>query len=250
MRAGIARYALIFFLIPTALLAACGDNMDPGVEPEPDAMEPDAPPPPPPPGCNPAAVLPLNYRPIPKIATTLLTVTTTAGVTSGTADATAGGIAMAAENPYLYLDLKAGTKVDLNDLDARTSSAWDIGLKRSSIRLNSGDSGTGNRKSAPVAAVSLAEVTTGPADGYQIDDYTTADCKMVTIPGGEPMSAFGEWYEYDLQTNKVKPKAEVHVIQRADGSRTAFRVTGYYDPAMPSRGAVYSVEWKQLSGAP
>jgi hypothetical protein len=242
MRSEVARCSLILF----ALLAACGDGDDPDVMPDagmPDAT-PDAPP-----GCNPATVLPSNYRPIAKVAITLLTVTTTAGVTSGTADATAGGVSMAADNPYLYLDLKTGVKVDLNDLDARTSSSWDIGLKRSSLRLNGGDSGTGNRKSAPVAAATLAEVTAGPADGYKTDDYTSADCEIVTIPGGEPMSAFGEWYDYDLQTNKVVPKPEVHVIQRADGSRTAFRISAYYDPAMPARGAVYSVEWKQLPGA-
>lgn len=237
MRAGLVRYSLISL----ALLAGCSDGDDPEI---PDAALPDAPL-----SCNPATVLPNNYRPIAKVATTLLTVTTTDGVTSGTADATAGGINVAADNPYLYLDLKTGVKVDINDLEARTSGAWDIGLKRSSLRLNSGDSGTGNRKSSPVAAATLAEVTAGPADGYKTDDYTTEDCKIVTIPGGEPMSAFGEWYEYDLQTNKVKPKAEVHVIQRTDGSRTAFRITAYYDPAMPARGAVYSVEWKQLPGA-
>lgn len=238
MSPGLARCSLILL----ALLIGCGDGDDPEVTP--DAAMPDAPQ-----GCNPATVLPSSYRPVAKVATTLLTVTTTDGVTSGTVDATAGGISMAADNPYLYLDLKTGVKVDINDLEARTSSAWDLGLKRSSLRLNSGDSGTGNRKSVPVAATTLAEVTAGPATGYVTDDYTTADCMIVTIPGGEPMSAFGEWYEYDLQTNKVKPKGEVHVIQRADGSRTAFHITSYYDPAMPSRGAVYSVEWKQLPGA-
>jgi hypothetical protein len=201
-------------------------------------------------GCSPPSVLPANYRLIDKVATTLLTVTTTAGVTSGTADATAGGIGMASENPYLYLDLKNGVKVEVNDVQARTSTAWDIGLKRSSLRLNGGDSGAGGRKSVPVAAATLAEVMAGPADGYLTDDYTTEDCKLVTIPAGEPMSAFGFWYNYDQDNgNRVTPKPEVHVIQRPDGSRTALRIVGYYDPTNPVRGAVYSLEWKQLPGA-
>lgn len=203
-----------------------------------------------PPVCNPASVLPANYRLIDKVATTLLTVTTTGGVTSGIADATAGGINMASENPYLYLDLKNGVKVDINDVQARTSTAWDIALKRSSPRLNGGDSGAGGRKSVPVPATTLAEVTAGPASGYIEDDFTTADCKIVTIPAGEPNSAFGFWYNYDqANNNRVIPKPEVHVIQRPDGSRTALRFVGYYDPTNPVRGAVYSLEWKQLPGA-
>jgi hypothetical protein len=66
------------------------------------------------------------------------------------------------------------------------------------------------------------------------------------LPGGEPKSAFGEWYNYDEQTHAVSPKSEVYVLERNDGSRTAFRISSYYDPAMPMRGALYSVEWKQL----
>jgi HmuY protein len=235
-------YIVIFLLS----LAAC-DSADAefAADAGMDAEVPD-----PPPGCNPAALLPSNYRPIAKVATTLLTVTTITGVTSGTADASAGGLAMSADNPYLYLDLKTGVKVGLNDLDARTSTDWDVALKRSSLRLNSGDSGVGNRKSAAVAATTLSEVTDGPSDGYQVDIFATADCTLLTIPGGEPMSAFGEWYNYDTETNRVVPKPEVHVIQRPDRSRTAFRIAAYYDPQMPMRGAVYSVEWKQLPEAP
>ncbi len=232
------------------LLAACGDNSEP-FENEPDAM-PDSPIVDGPPSnvCNPALALPTLYRPIPKVATTPLAVTTTAGVTSGTADATAGGFTMAAENPYIYLDLKNGVKVEVNDVEARSSMAWDIAFKRSSLRLNGGDGGPGNRKSAAVAATTLAEVTAGPADGYVSDDFTTADCKYVSLPAGEPMSAFGEWYFYEAQTSRVTPKAEVYVIQRPDGSRTAFRMTSYYDLTVtPARSAVYSVEWKQLPGA-
>src|SRR6187549_371504 len=105
MRAGLARYSLISL----AFLAGCSDGDDPET---PDAGMPDAPL-----GCNPATVLPNTYRPSAKVATTLLTVTTTDAVTSGTADATAGGISMAADNPYLYLDLKTGVKVDINDLE-------------------------------------------------------------------------------------------------------------------------------------
>lgn len=198
--------------------------------------------------CDPATVLPGNYRLIATVSAGAVQVTTTAGVTSGTIDATAGGLPASADNPYIYVDLRTGAKVEVSDIDARSSTAWDIALKRSSLRLNSGDSGAGNRTLAVVAAASLADVSAAPADGYTTDDFTTAACALDSIPGGEPRSAFGEWYGYDEATHAVTPKPEVYVIQRNDGSRTALRLTTYYgDPKSPTRGAFYAVEWKQLT---
>jgi hypothetical protein len=199
-------------------------------------------------GCDPLTALPSNYRPIPNVSAGMIQVTTTGGVTAGTVDATAGGITMSAENPYIYLDLRAGTKAALNDLDARSSMAWDVALKRASLRVNGGDSGNGGRKIAVVQAATLGAVTAAPASGYSADDFTDASCMpAATLPGGEPLSAFGEWYNYDQQTHVVTPKTEVYVVERADGSHSALRVVTYYgDNANPMRGAFYRVEWKQL----
>ena len=215
------------------LLVACSNNAD---APGPDAA----------PSCDPATVLPSNYRPIAAISAGAVAVTTTAAVTSGTIDATAGGMAAAADNPYIYVDLKAGTKVDVSDLAARTSTAWDIALKRQSIRLNSGDSGSGNRELAIVQAATLAEVTAAPTSGYATDDFTTADCMFDALPAGDPNTVFGQWYAYDDMTHMPTPKPEVYVIKRADGSRTVFRIATYYGDPQMSRGAFYGVEWKQL----
>ncbi len=150
-----------------------------------------------------------------------MTVTTTAGVTSGSIDGTAGGTTMSADNPYIYVDLKTGTRVDVNDLDARASATWDIALKRSSLRVNSGDSGTGNRKLAVVQAQTLAEVTAVPTSGYAVDDFADTSCKLVELLIGEPSSAFGQWYDYNDTTHMVSPKREVYVIERPDGSHGA-----------------------------
>lgn len=199
-------------------------------------------------GCDPATVLPTNYRPIPMVSTGAVQVETSSGMTSGTIDATAGGLANSADRPYIYVDLRNGVKVEVDDLAARTSTTWDIALKRSSLRINGGDSGVGNRQLAIVQATSMGEVTVAPTSGYTTDDFTTDDCMLDSLPGGEPRSAFGEWYDYDPQTHAVSPKSEVYVIERNNGSRTAFRIVTYYgDASMPMRGAFYSVEWKQLS---
>ncbi|MBX3156149.1 MAG: HmuY family protein [Deltaproteobacteria bacterium] len=220
------------------LVGACSGGSDPTPE------DVDAPPTS---TCDPATVLPSNYRPIATVSAGAVTVTTASGVTSGTIDATAGGLAGSPDNPYIYVDLAAGTKVALDDLAARTSTAWDVALKRSSLRVNGGDSGTGGRKLAVVQANDLASVT-APSTGYTEDDFTDADCMLVGLPGGEPASAFGEWYDYDPVMHTVTPKAEVYVIERPGGTRTALRLVTYYgDATNPMRGAYYQVEWKQLA---
>jgi hypothetical protein len=206
-----------------------------------DGAEPDGPG-----GCDPATILPGGYRLIPAVSTGAVSVTTASGVTSGTIDATAGGINNSADNPYVYVDLRTSMKVAINDVEARSSTNWDIALKRSSLRTNSGDSGPGNREVAAVQAATLAEVTAAPTSGYAQDDFATADCTLDSTIIGEPRSAFGDWYNYDEDTHVVTPKAEVYVLQRNNGSRTAFRIKAFYDPASPMRGALYSVEWKQL----
>jgi len=251
-------------LVPVlALLAACGDNA--GRDAPPDAaplptvdaavsidaqVVVDAPvvvPDGPTATCDPTTVLPTNFRPIPLVSTGTVNVASNNNITTGTIDATAGGAFNNADKPYIYVNLATGTRADVTDLESRTSDAWDIALKRSSLRVNGGDSGSGHRTLAVVEAATLAEVTAGPADGYASDDFTTEDCKLASLDGGEPLSAFAQWYNYNDETHIVTPKPQVYVLERADGSRTAFRMFTYYgDPASPTRSAYYKVEWKQL----
>jgi hypothetical protein len=227
-------------------LAACGDNIAPpfvdlSAEDQPDAQLPadDV--------CDPATVLPSNYRLIGEVSTGAVAFAPTATGTAGTIDATAGGLSKAADKPYIYVDLAAGAKVELDDVAARTSTAWDIALKRSSLRINGGDSGIGERTLTTVLAATLDEVAAVPATPFLADDFTTDDCTLDIIPGGEPRSAFGEWYDYNPETHAVSPKAEVYVVARPDGTHAALRVITYNgDVANPMRGAYYSVEWKPL----
>ncbi len=220
-----------------SLVVACDDG-GPDIEPSPDG----------PAGCDPATILPSNYRPIPSVSTGMIENVTMAGpVTAANIDATAGGLMGAPDNPYIYLDLRTGMKVEVNDIDARSSMAWDIALKRASVRLNGGDSGNGGRKLAEVAAADLAAVTSAPANGYVVDDFATEDCTLVSLRAGEPSSSFGEWYDYDEDAHTLTPKGVAYVIERPDGSHTALRIVEYYrNPSMFMGGGYYKVEWKQL----
>jgi hypothetical protein len=115
-------------LVLTIAATGCGGSGDAGA---PDAAG----------TCDPATVLPTSYRLIAKVSTGAVQVTTAGDVTAGTIDATAGGVDNAADNPYVYVDLRNAMKVAINDLDARTNTSWDIALKRSSLRTNGGDTG-------------------------------------------------------------------------------------------------------------
>lgn len=231
-------------------VAACGgghdhDDHDHGVDAPPAAIDAavDAP------GCDVTAALPASYRPIAAVSTGAVTVTTGGGVTAGTIDGTAGGLSGAPDNPYVYVDLVAGARVDITDVESRTSTAWHVAFKRASIKLNGGDSGPGGVSGASVEAATLAEVTAAPAD-LAVDDWATDDCMVSTTVGGEPRTVFGEWYDYDPATHRLTPRAEVWVLKLGSGDGAPvrkLRLTTYYgDVAMPTRGAFYGVEWAAL----
>lgn len=232
---------LLATLLFAATAAACSDDNNPDVTP-------DAPPVDSPAACDPTALLPASYRPIPKTSVGELTVTNVTGaVTTATVDATAGGVMNSIDNPYIYVDLKAGAKVAISDLDARTSTAWDIALKRSSVRANGGDTGAGARQLAVVQAAEIDTVTAVPGSGYTQDEFADDNCSFISGQIGEPMSAFGNWYDYDVDLHTVTAKSEVYVVKRPDGSHTAVEIVTYYrDPATPSGGALYTLKWKQL----
>jgi hypothetical protein len=174
--------------------------------------------------------------------------TNSGGVTSASIDATAGGLAGAADNPYVYVDLAGATKVAVTDTDSYTTASWDLAFKRASIRVDSGDSGPGDVQVAGVAAPTLAAVTPAPpAADFHVDDWATADCGVASTPSGEPLTAFGTWYNYDDATHVLTPMANVYVIKARDGTLYKLRIETYYgDPASPMRGGFYKVEWAPL----
>src|SRR5689334_17062882 len=75
-------------------------------------------------GCEPATALPTEFRPIAEVSAGLINVTNNGGTWSGTIDATAGGLTMAADNPYIYVDLVNGVKVDVDDLGEYSDTTW------------------------------------------------------------------------------------------------------------------------------
>lgn len=179
-------------------------------------------------------------------------VTTTdegSGVKKTVIDATAGGMSAASKNPYVYVSLKDGSRVELDDYSAKTSSAWDLAFKRAVIRVNGGDSGAGQGAVHILASTTLDKVTAVPASAtFKTDDFLDESCQIKTDPVGSIWTAFGGttgmWYTMDTSTMKLSPNSEAYVVRTAAGTFAAVVIDTYYSTAGTS--AMYTIRWKIL----
>lgn len=141
-------------------------------------------------------------------------------------DASAGGFMNAAMNPYIYLDLSAGTRVDVTDPASFDDATWDLGIKRVVFRNNSAHSGGGDGGAVFLANAVFDDVTAADANGAtfvteewfdDMCDYEV-DQTNVIVTSMQP-----GWYDYDGATMQVTPKPGVWLIRGADGT-TTFKV--------------------------
>lgn len=197
------------------------------------------------PACpDPTSVLVNPWRPVDVVSTGAVV---SAGAGTATIDATAGGSENAADNPYIYIRFSdAGIeKAELTDIDAFRNIRWALALKRALIRVNGGDSGPAGVRVAAVAAASLDAVTELPAEAqFSEDDWVTDDCQLNAGQIGEPVTAIGTWYEYDVETNRLAPSETVYVLDRPDGPAIKFSIEGYY--SADSESGHYEIAWATL----
>jgi hypothetical protein len=191
------------------------------------------------------AILPQTFASSGQVATLELG----AGVKQTTVDASAGGMNGASKNPYVYLSLKTGGRIDLDDFAARESLAWDLALRRTKIRVNGGDSGAGQGAVAILSGKSLDQVTAVPASStFATDDFLDEQCNILRDPINNILTAFdgptGLWYEYDVGTSKVKPLLAAHVVRLADGGYVKLAIDSYYNASGDS--AHFTLRWSPL----
>lgn len=166
-------------------------------------------------------------------------------------DASAGGFAQAAQNPYIYLDL-AGAKVSVTDPASLTANSWDLALKRDVIRTNSADSGPGSGGAARIMGKSFDSVTAADATAatFDTDDFMDDECNALTDQTGKPLTAFTEWYDYDPSSMHLTPKSIVFVVKAANGtSLYKLQISNYYAAADGGTGAAsafYSIQLAPL----
>ena len=165
-------------------------------------------------------------------------------------DATAGGMSVATQNPYVYVSLEnGGVRVDIDDISSRTSTAWDLAFRRAVIRINGGDSGAGQGAVSILPGKTFDQVTAVPAaSSFVQDDFLDDSCKAKLNPIDDIWCAIGGsdgmWYAYDVSTMHLTPKAEAYVIRSAKGKFFKMVIVTYYDKS--GAGANYTIVWSPL----
>jgi hypothetical protein len=182
-------------------------------------------------------------------STGVVTTTETAGIYKTVADASAGGMTGASKNPFVYLSLTDGKRVDLDDFAAKKSTAWDLAIRRTVIRINGGDSGAGKGALAILSGKKLADVTAAPAaSAFATDDFLDASCKVKRNPINNIWTAIcgssGLWYQYSSGGHTVTPPQAVYVIRTAKGDHVKLVIDSYYNSS--NQGGHYTLSWAKL----
>ena len=218
-----------------------GDDVIDGGVVEPDAT----------PVCDPSAILPDGYAPVAEVSTGTVVNTPDEErpqTFTTVVDASAGGSAGQATQPFLYLDLEAeggAAAVAIDDVAAFQSSDWDIALKRFVIRANSGDSGPGDEEVATVMSEELTADDDVPSELFADEDWTGAECTLVQDNTGGPRTRFSNWYQ--VQAGRFEPRPVVHLVRLGGGRYAEIDVVTYYgDESAPDRSGVYVLHWRRF----
>lgn len=151
-------------------------------------------------------------------------------------DASAGGAMNAASNPYVYIKLGTGDRVDVTDVTAASSLDWDLAIKRTVFATNSGHWGPGVGGALFLEGKAFDTVTVGDAAGASIPQEALFDgsCNANLDGRGSPVTTFGTWYDYDPQTHATPPKDGTFLVRAADCS--LFKVRIESNTATPEGG--------------
>lgn len=172
-----------------------------------------------------------------------------AGVKTVYIDASAGGF-MPTE-ARVYVNLATATRVDITDKQSPTSTAWDLALKRYVIFTNSGDAGPGMGGSLPLTKA-FDQVTMADAMGktLSIEQFVDKDCNPIMDMLGGPNTTLSGWYNYNMQTMAVSPKANLtYIVRSAGGVLFKMAIQSYYatpDGGTTTAGAHYLVKLAAL----
>ncbi len=166
-------------------------------------------------------------------------------------DATAGGYENAAKNPRLYLSLQTLKRVDVTDVTARASNAWDIAFKRSTLFTNSGDAGPGNGGALFLPRAKFGEVKLATVTGktFGTEQFTDAMCAPLADAIGAPLTSFDGWYQYEGASMHLTPVDGVFVVK--SGTKLyKLVIESYYGDALlgtATAAATYEVRLAELT---
>jgi hypothetical protein len=145
-------------------------------------------------------------------------------------DASAGGVNGQDKSPRLYLDLATSSAAAVTDESAKTSTAWDLALKRPVLFTNSGDGGPGAGGLAFLADKTIDQVVAADASGavYATESFFDADCEPILDQMGAISTSFAGWYGYDTATNTLAPTVGTYLVRGGKGAVYKVQILSYY----------------------
>ena len=105
-------------------------------------------------------------------------------------------------------------------------SAWHVAFERANILTNGGDSGAGQILVARVEAADLDAVT-APAptsEAWADDTFLDDACEPITFGRDDLLTAFNQWYDYDMSTHTVQPPANTAWVLYDASTRAAWKM--------------------------
>lgn len=144
-----------------------------------------------------------------------------------------------ASDSFVYLNLETGSVT--TPANPEQSMDWDLAVRRTGFRTNSGTSGPGTGGAIEMVGQNVDAVVSAPAKGYQLD-------ALLPIPGppgsGEESRnpALDGWYDYNPTTHEVSPRATTYVVRHADGDFSKVQIQNY-------SSGMYQVAWAYAGDA-
>lgn len=153
-------------------------------------------------------------------------------------DASTGGIGGQDIQPWVYLSLRTGKRVDLTDLEALNSTAWDLALKRATLRTNSGDSGPGMGGAIAVnQTFAMVSLSNALSLSLPVETWFDSECTLLTDAAGSVATTFSGWNQYDEATHKLSPSPSPYVVRGGDGTLYKLAILDYYSKPDGTTGA-------------
>lgn len=188
-----------------------------------------------------------------RIAATDISSSEEDGVWTATIDASAGGFMAAAQNPFIYLDMDTGQKVEITDHQAvRSDATWELGLRRSSLFINGGDGGIGSVGIAKITGIAFEDV--GVADVpddilFMTENPVNQEGEVLPAPSGvgsvetvferlNRETSSGSWYGYEGGVSVID--GHVYIVRETNENKR------YKMEFVSWTSGVFTIKWAQL----
>lgn len=120
---------------------------------------------------------------------------------------------------WIYLDLEDGI---VSPATPETDLGWDLALRRTELRTNSGASGAGlGGARLDESGLDFDAITESTTLGFVVDELREPR------PGADPSSAnpaLAGWFDYDVGTHTVTPGERTYLVRTADGAYAKLRI--------------------------